>query len=269
MCDICEKHRKNVKWYLDPDNYKDELVLNNKARMKVIEDITGYRLEYYVYNTSRLSKLFQKLGPLKYLLKPLVNKKAYELHGGQVVPLEDALQIVEIAHNHVLIPCYCRYLFGGETELTCLNFGLVKDLWPKYKPQDPIEEVSKKEAARLLEEWDRKGYVHGVFWAKIPYVIAICNCEKKYCSALRNALLYGIENSYKKSHYIAVIDPGLCDLCNGNPKCVLRCQFNAIRFKPSSKTIIIDASLCYGCGLCREACDRGAIKLVERSSLPK
>jgi len=81
MCDICEKHRKNVKWYLDPDNYKDELVLNNKAR------------------------------PLKYLLKPLVNKKAYKLHGGQVVPLEDALQIVEIAHNHVLIPCYCRYLF--------------------------------------------------------------------------------------------------------------------------------------------------------------
>lgn len=75
------------------------------------------------------------------------------LPGSLGFPLEDALQIVEIAHNHVIIPCYCRYLFGGETESTCLNFGLVKDLWPKYKPQDPIEEVSKKEAARLLEEW--------------------------------------------------------------------------------------------------------------------
>lgn len=263
MCDICEKHRKGVKWYLDPEVYRDELVTEDPKRREVVEKITGYNLEYYIYNTSKMARIVSKMPqPFKSIFKAVANRKAYELHAGQVVPLEDALKIVDLAHNHVLIPCYCRYLLGAETELTCLNFGLVRDLWPKYKPNDPIREIDKEEAKELLREWDEKGYIHGVFWAKIPYVIAICNCEKKYCTALRNRLLFGIENSYKKSHYIAVVNHELCDLCGGRPKCISRCQFGAIKIRDGK--LYIDEDLCFGCGLCRSVCDRGALSLVSR-----
>ncbi len=265
MCDICEKHGKGVKWYLNPENFDDDLVLKDPRRMKVVESITAYSLEYYVYNSSRLARLVNMLPqPIRAVLTAVANKMAYDLHAGQVVPLEDALKIVEIAHNHVVIPCYCRRLTGGKEELTCLNFGLVKELWPKYRPQDNILELDVNGAKELLREWDEKGYVHAVFWAKVPYVIAICNCEKRYCTALRNRLLYGIKNSYKKSHYVAVIDENLCDFCGGSPRCVSRCQFGAIRVDRDSRKVAIRSDLCFGCGLCRDACDNQAIRLVSR-----
>jgi len=270
MCDICEKHtkHKHVRWYLDPDSYSDEL-LKDPEREKVVLRITGYNLEWFIFDTGWKLRLLNKLPwPLKNLLKGYVNKVAYKIHAGQVVPLEDALQIAELAHNHVIIPCYCRRLLGDKEELTCLNFGMVKYLWPKYRPDDRVQELTKEEAKELLKEWDEKGYIHAVFWAKTPYVIAICNCEKRYCTALKNRLVYGIENAYKKSHYIAVVDEEICDGCDGRPECVMRCQFGAIRYDPSAKVVKIDPYLCFGCGLCRNACEKGAIKLVEREKFP-
>jgi len=271
LCDICEKHTKHkkIRWYLDPDSYKDELIEKDPKRKDVLMKITGYNLEWYIYKNSWMTRIVDKLPwPLKSLGRSIANKAAYKLHAGQVIPIEEAIQVAEIAHNHVIIPCYCRRLTGDHEELTCLNFGMVKYLWPKYRPDDRVEELDKNTAIEMLREWDEKGYVHAVFWAKLPYVIAICNCEKKYCTAMKNRVVYGVENAYKKSHYIATIDPEICDGCDGTPQCALRCQFGAIRYDPSKKIAEVDPYLCFGCGLCRNACDEGAIKLVEREKYP-
>jgi len=269
VCDICEKHSKNsVKWYLDAENYNDDLVWKDKARYKVTIDVTGYNLEYYIFSTTKKAKFVHKLPePFKSILIAIANRKAYNLHAGQVVPLEDALKIVDLAHNHIVIPCYCRRLLGGKEELSCLNFGVVRDLWPKYKPDDQVLELTRNETKKMLHEWGQKGYIHAVFWTKTPYVMAICNCEKKYCTAMKNRLLFNIRNSFKKSHYVARVNEELCDGCGGKPKCMPRCQFNAIKYTAKKNVVTIDVEKCFGCGLCREACDRNAITLVNREEI--
>lgn len=265
MCDICEKHAdRYVRWYFNPENFRDELVERDAERAKLIKELIGYGLEYYIYNTTRLAKPASSLSLLSAILKPIANRKAYSLHAGQVITLEEAIRIAELAHGHVLIQCYCRWLTGGVKAMTCLNFGLIKHLWPKYKPSDPVQELTPRDAVSLLKSFDEAGYVHAVFWAKVPYVIAICNCEKRYCTAIKNRLVYGIENSYKKGHFVARIYEGRCNLCGGSPRCVNKCPFGAVKYTRYAKPPYIDETACFGCGICRTACDVDAIVMVER-----
>ncbi len=68
-----------------------------------------------------------------------------------------------------------------------------------------------------------------------------------------------------KGHYVAEIDP---ELCNGCGLCPRRCQFQALSFSASTGQAYIDPVKCYGCGLCRNVCKPDAIKMVDRATLP-
>jgi len=46
------------------------------------------------------------------------------------------------------------------------------------------------------------------------------------------------------------------------------CQFGAITYSASMGKAVVDERWCYGCGICRAACAKNAIRLKDRSASP-
>jgi heterodisulfide reductase subunit A-like polyferredoxin len=194
----------------------------------------------------------------------------FDEHAGQIVSLEDTLKIADLAENHVLQPCSCRRLVHGSIEMVCLGIGASRDLTRSYKPSEKIEPIDSEEAKARLREWDRRGLVHHVLYAKAPYPIGVCNCDQTYCTAFKTRFVFGIENMLMKGHEIAVVDQNRCDGCSsyGIPRCIHKCQFGALHWNRTENKATADSMTCFGCGVCRVACDKGAIRIVEREKIP-
>jgi NAD-dependent dihydropyrimidine dehydrogenase PreA subunit len=268
MCDYCKKHAAEFlaghRWYLNPECYSEHIAMT-KDRVKIYNQILGHPIEYYFEFTNRALRLQHWPVPfLKRVIRWYTRRTAPETHAGQVVSLEDALQIVDLSENHVLLPCACRRHSGGYEEQTCLNFGVVKGLMENAGTEWELEEISRSEAKQLLEEWDAKGYFHQTLWAKQPYIICICNCDSRSCVPRKQRFVFDLPYALTKGHEIAVCDQETCDGCNGRPSCIGRCPFNAMRYDPYNKAVSVDPIKCFGCGVCRQACGRGALQLIPR-----
>jgi NAD-dependent dihydropyrimidine dehydrogenase PreA subunit len=273
MCDWCLKHGDGKKWYLNVKNYSKEL-LKDEA---VIESIIKY-----FQNTENI------VGMAPYMMEGLLSLRTDEEfsdlaenvrrmieevspHRGQVVPIEDVKEIVDLAGPMARIACVCRRMLRASfDEKTCILVGpayleYAKE-WPDFTRG--VEYLSKEEVLELMARFDEKGYVH-TFWMDVPFpiVMGFCNCEYPTCAALRYRRNLGDWFNFflRKAEYVATID---YDKCLGCGKCVVRCQFSALTFSPYLEKAILDMKKCFGCGLCRNACPVGAIKLVPRAEVP-
>jgi ferredoxin len=274
MCDWCQQHGDGKKWYLNLKNFSKEF-LNDKA---VVEAANAWcqNLEPFVsmsppLNVEMLSlknddEFSQSVEGFKQGFGTLIPQK------GQVVPLEDVRKIIELAGPIAKASCACRRMLRASfEEKTCIQVGPVyleyAKEWPDFT-RGGIDYISKEEVVALMEEFNKKGYVH-TFWMdwKSPAVVALCNCEFPTCGALRGRRYYGDWFNFylRKAEYVAMHD---YDKCNGCGECVQRCQFSAITYSPYLEKAIFDMKKCAGCGLCRNACEQGAIKLVPRSEVP-
>jgi len=208
----------------------------------------------------------QAVGGMKQMFRAMIP------HKGQIVPIEDALEIFDLAGPIAKIACPCRRMYKASfAEKACMGMGSLafeyaKD-WPDYM-RGGIDYMSKEEAKELLMKFDKKGYVHSI-WRGMdtPAVIGFCNCDSVSCGALGGRRRYGDMYNffYRKAEYVA---KQRLDECIGCGKCVQRCQFNAITYSPYLQKSIIDMKKCAGCGLCRNACEQDAIVLVPRSEVP-
>jgi len=196
----------------------------------------------------------------------MLNTMLENSHGGQVIPLEDAIKAVEIAREPIMIQeCYCRKYFGGEGKYACMWFYPVSVEADEKRPWEDHRKITKEEAKKLLEELDEEGCYHAIYWAPIPYPICICNCDPLFCISFKARMAYGVRNAVVKGEYVAIVD---MEKCNGCKECMLRCSFGAIRYSPLVKKVYVDILRCFGCGLCRRACAEDAIKLVDREKIP-
>jgi len=267
MCKFCFEHGGGKKWYLNPDNFSDKM-LDDEKRREVLADICGYGIDYYIGNPQLNMLRTPGLGAEAI---QMVEDMLEQAHGGQVLPLEDALKLIDLAENFVLLRCMCRRVVGAKEEFTCLNFGPIKEYFELEKPSEPMKELTADEAKEFLRESDRKGLVHWVGWAKIPYPVAICNCDTTYCTSYKARMAFGVKNAMLKSHYIATVDWDKCDGCydkGGVPMCISRCPYGALTWVRTDGRVTVDVTKCFGCGACRSACDTGAIKLVDREQNP-
>lgn len=266
MCKYCAQYGDGHKWYLNPENYTEEIL--NSARVqtaRIIEMLGGpEKMDFELGAAEAIDLFLPNLNDQK-ALDALNEKIANELHGGQVIPLEDALKVVELTKGIICIPCYCRLHFGGIEKMTCMFFYPINEMVPKTRPWEKSEQLTAEQAKDYLRKFDKLGYVHSVYWAPIPVPIVICNCEYPYCIGLKGRVNYGVMNATRKSEYVCVVDPDKCDGCEGEPKCPKRCQFGAIKYAISDQKVIVSPTDCFGCGVCRPECDRGAMKLVDRA----
>ena len=274
MCDWCLQHGEGKKWYLNIKNYSEEF-LKDKA---VVEDAIKFfqNTEALLGAAAPMTKYASDLKSDEEFSRVVaVVKETFNTmspHRGQVVPLEDAKEIIKLAGPIARVACVCRRMLRASfEEKTCIPLGPVYleygREWPDFT-RGGIDYISKEEAIELMEGFNEKGYVH-TFWMGMesPAVLGFCNCEYPTCAAIRGRRYCGDWSNFlfRKAEYVAVLD---YDECIGCGKCLSRCQFGAITYSPYLEKALFDMRKCFGCGLCRTVCDQGAIKLVPRSEVP-
>ena len=263
MCEFCKKHAgdKN-KWYFNPKNYSKEM---GEARIELLEKIARDRgYERWVISGFGTIEQLKNIPLLNKITKNVGERYFKKTEGGQIIPLNDAVKVLELCENPALLPCTCRQI-AGEEKYCCLNFGLIPELYKKANPDAYIEELSVTKATRLLREWDKEGLYHVILWGKVPYVTSVCNCSSAYCLAHKGRFALGMNNSMLKGEYVARVSEEKCEGCK---QCFMRCQFGAFTFNVDHGKAFIDLRKCVGCGLCITECPNNAIQMIERKLTP-
>jgi ferredoxin len=279
MCDFCKRFGEGLKWYLNPENYSKEMLKSGRVQRDMM-DVIGFEGSMVDILSGPSRQSFEEgLAAMVDTAVPDVRDKesvqSLSLilegsHGGQVIPLEDAKKIVDLAMGPIMVQeCYCRKYFGDESKFSCMWLYPVSEEAETKRPWEEHRKLSKEQAKKLLQELGGEGCYHAIYWAPVPYPIVICNCDPLFCISYKGRMAYGVQKAVLKGEYAAVVDHRKCDGCGEDaPRCLTRCHFGAMRFSPLAKKAFADIQRCFGCGLCRGACHTGAIKLVDRTSIP-
>ena len=275
MCQFCHQHGDGKKWYLKAENYSQEL-LDNLGRRQYIRD---FLRKYGMQEGSKYEKDFQKAlqAPawMRQIIYWLQERRYRRDHFGQVVPLEDLAQVLDLASSIVRLPCICRKVNKGRMDAEyCFGLGLdpeklldLKDLVLEtfnLGPEDAhFDRLSKAEALDLHQDFEKQGLIHTIWTFKTPFIGGLCNCDRADCLAM---LSYRYNfHAFFRGEYVAAVSPEDCTGCRA---CHSLCQFGAIGFSVMDQKTFIDPLRCYGCGICRPACEMAAIHLTPRNEHP-
>ncbi len=275
MCEFCLKHGEGKKWYLQAENYSDDL-LSDIRRRKYIENFFT-DIESQKKGIDRLEKLEKAPSFIRAIVGRLISRKMKKVHFGQVVPIEDIEQIFGFVNSIVRVACFCRHLTLGSEKRYCYGLSLAPDggkfgeivrgldnSFLQGPDTDGFETLSKDEAISALRSHEREGLCHTVWTFHAPFIAGVCNCDRSDCLAMRCTVTEGIPIMFR-AEYVAAIDPGQC---NGCRQCMRVCQFGAIAYSASNQKAVIDKRQCYGCGICRSVCAKDAIHLEARRNVP-
>lgn len=277
MCRYCVEYGDGNKWYLNPKTYNPELY---KAPLHKdgIEMLGGPGK-----NTFELAMLGAGIDTLitdvNYVEATDMALENQVGHGAQVVPLEDALKVVDLYfeqydHPWLRMHCACRKFFGAEPLETCLYAGAIADGWesrPWYKDQTLL---SKEEVKDHLRKMSEKGYVHSLWHIGVAQdglgLGAICNCSYPECMGIRGRRVYNSMNCMRKGEYVSKIDPEKCrNGCGTTDRtCLSYCQFGALSYNSLQEHVFVTPQACFGCGTCRNKCPYDAVEFHERSDYP-
>lgn len=267
MCEFCTKHGEGKKWYEVMENYSKEL-LTDTARQTYIEHFVKNIRSHANSNINKLEWSKRKL-PIAYsFIKKIGTIGMKYNHYGQVVPLEDAENIVEMVQSITRIACICRSVTIGKNNARyCLLLGIdpsnsIKG-WSEL--ESSLETLTSEEAKELLREFDKNGLVHSIWTFKTPFIGAICNCDHD-CLAYKIQISSDLMNVMFKAEYVAYIDNIECVGCRN---CQRLCQFGAIEHSVVNERCYINPTKCYGCGVCRSVCKKEAIRLLDKKLITK
>ena len=126
MCQFCHQHGEGKKWYLKAEHYSEELLDNLERRQYILDFLDTYgkkdkgaRLERELQNGLRSPAW------LRSLMYRFQERRYRRDHFGQVVPLEDLAQVLNLAGSIVLLPCVCRKATKGRRDAEyCFGLGL-------------------------------------------------------------------------------------------------------------------------------------------------
>ncbi len=265
MCEFCIQHGEGKKWYLEMRNYSRELWAQ-KGREEFMIDYGARFEERYTKRVALLDMLVNKPVVGRFIRRMAIRNQKAE-HWGQVVPIEDLEQIVDLQDSVTRFPCVCRSLTTGHREARyCFGIGVdMSGSLAKYPDASSLEVLEREEAKKILRSFDKQGLVHSVWTFKTPYIGAICNCDQD-CMAYRMQVKTNLTQIMFRAECVGLVD---WDLCNGCKKCLMHCQFGAIRYSNTMKRVTIETARCYGCGVCRAVCDKEAISLKPRADFAR
>jgi ferredoxin len=284
MCDSCLKHGTAGKWYLNAENYSNEIVEKYNLRDFLMEQYLnfeqmsvrkvgglnavglGYKLKMPLIG--KVVKHFAE--KLVHSQNPPTNPLKAEGHIGQVIPLDDAIAILETcaAEPIILKNCMCRYMSRGIKEACCINFGVMSEIvdkLPRFIPDDDKYFLTRQQAIECFTKYNKRGYIGSIWYAPFPYINNLCSCANPECAGIRPRVDFGMKSIYKSEYIIETKQ----DNCKGCKKCVAMCQFKAISHNITMKKAVVDREKCFGCGVCVHACKNEALYLRPRDEVPE
>jgi ferredoxin len=277
VCEFCHKHGEGKKWYLQAQNYSEDL-LSDLNRRKFIQEFFP-RPEKYIEGLEKLEGLNRLPSFVKAVITPLMVNRQKKVHYGQVVPIEDVERIFGFVNSVVRLPCICRQATVCTEQRYCYGVSMVPSKESQFGQiiraidadyltgpnTGGLEVLSKEEALTNLRELEKKGLCHTVWTFITPFIGGICNCDRSDCLAIRTTVTLGFPVMFR-AEYVAGVNP---DLCNGCRQCMRVCQFGAIGYGIAHEKVVIDPRRCFGCGICRATCTKNAIRLLERIAVPE
>ena len=283
MCEFCTEHGEGKKWYLQMKNYADELLHAELSATQ--QGIVGATTRFEWHNRFWESFVLPAIrgmpaveeeprnapAPAELPSQPgedeMVAHRKVE-HFGQVLPIEDVEQVIDMVDSITRMPCGCRLLTTGKADKRyCFGFGMDKRgiLGQFPDAASSLEVLDKEEAKRIFRQYDEEGLMHSIWTAVTPYVIGLCNCDHD-CGAYKGYIEMRGAPGFFRAEYICQID---WDLCTGCKSCMSQCQFGAQFYSSALAKVYIDPTRCFGCGVCRATCPNNAITLLPRHECPE
>jgi Pyruvate/2-oxoacid:ferredoxin oxidoreductase delta subunit len=276
MCDFCHQHGEGKKWYLNANNYAEDLLSDLRRRRFIT---------HFFENPGHMAKGDRALTALDVMpdflwtgVRKKITAKQQVKHFGQVVPIEDVERILALTTSVVRLACICRHVKAGKEERYCYGVSmepaggafaqLMKEIDASYlvgPSTAGLESMPKMEALARIRESEHEGNCHTVWTFVTPFLAGICNCSLPACYALKTTVTHK-SPVFFRGEYVARVD---AERCSGCGQCVKLCTFKAFRPRKKKDKAEVDALKCYGCGICRSACVKDAITLVDRAEVPE
>jgi len=273
MCEFCVQHGEGKKWYLQARNYGLDLASDLRRRRFIGEFFNDFDRKGS-QQLEGLRRLDRAPRIIQWLVRGLVTRRMKREHFGQVLPLQDVRQVMEIANSVVRVPCVCRgltrgdkdarYCFGISVSPKAIAFSEVDPAFLAGPETKMTERLDPATALDMMTDFERQGLVHSVWTFITPFIGGICNCDRSDCLAMIATVGHNTKVMFR-AEYVAQVD---WDLCQGCRECMRQCQFGAIGYSAAGGKCVIDQARCWGCGVCRAACPNDAITLIPRSQVP-
>jgi len=188
-----------------------------------------------------------------------------------VLPFEDAVELVKNAPSPAIIPCSCRTAYRNcdDPIRVCIPLSVGtptprEDGTPVIDPHHFVGDLSRirpapvDEVVESLKMSANAGLVHLTMnFQDDPWFI--CNCCPHACGLLRGLTSWKGVGAVAPSSFWSILDE---DLCNGCGNCELRCPVDAITMNDGLPEI--SHELCLGCGQCTFVCAPDALSLQKR-----
>jgi ferredoxin len=182
--------------------------------------------------------------------------------GLEVLPYEQAEEIVRQQSKFLVAPCICRrehHIKGGECNKlleACLVFG-----WgAEYYARNGLGRfITLEETLEIIKKADAEGLV--LQPSNTQDIVNICCCCGDCCQMLLHLKKHPKPALAVSSPFVAMSD---VDLCVGCEACIGRCQMQALVMTDGRAELNPDR--CIGCGLCVSTCPSGALTLVRKPS---
>ena len=275
MCQFCHQHGEGKTWYLKAEHYSQDLLADLKRRRFIRDFILDVGNGHVAQLEKKLQFGMRAPSWLRHIHYWFTERRYRRDHFGQVVPLEDLKQVLDLATSIVRLPCICRKNSTGKSDARyCLGLSLdpekfleIRDAFlATFRPGPNVEifeYLSKAEALELLESYEKEGLIHSLWTFKSPFIGGLCNCDRADCLAMV-VNRYGLRLFFRAEYVAQTVDED----CSGCRSCLSTCQFGAIGFSATRQRAFIDPLRCYGCGVCRSHCEQQAIQLTSRTQHP-
>ena len=269
MCEFCVRHGDGKRWYLNAANYAEEL-LHDLRREKYIEEFLP-EVSAKAARWLRVIDRGRRLSPeMTARILRVQSRRMKSLHFGQVLPLEDVAEILDIVGQVVRLPCVCREVLEKKEEAVCYLLTASPDklgcreIIGRREESLPyvggMERVDPSTALKEMAALEEQGRIHTVWTFVTPFIGAVCNCDPAGCLAM-NFTERGL-SLYLRGEDVIAADTAVCSGCGD---CVDLCLFGALSLDDSG-VVAADSDLCQGCGICRRSCPTEALRLEPRTA---
>jgi Fe-S-cluster-containing hydrogenase component 2 len=180
--------------------------------------------------------------------------------GLEVMPYEQAEEIVRRQTKFLVAPCICRreHKMKGEgcdkLPEACLVFGWGADY---YERNGLGRQITLEETLEILKKAEADGLV--LQPGNSQEIVNICCCCGDCCLVLKSLKRLPAPAAALVSPFVARLDR---EICVGCETCIERCQMDALAMADGAA--VLNPERCIGCGLCVSTCPSGALMLERK-----